>query len=210
MSEYDRYAALATAHQPAVIPSLPEQESDAESLPLPGAPDVRTQAGPAQVDEPDPVDAEDENVSHQIDAGPEIKTGVADEKHEHYWIHTVTETIERGYYDFETRTLTIKEGVPVELFGLDDLRNRAEVMCIDDATGAGTLYFGKRDVIVGADPTQGFALQKGETIPGGYRARHQAFVTAIGGDCKVTTIEYHGEPTSDTLAKDVSRKGKGK
>lgn len=197
MDGYTQWAALAEAHQPALIPSLPEQEADAESLPLPGAPDVRAQAGPAQFDPPDPVHAEDQNVSNQIPTGPSIQKGTGDEKHEHYWIHTVTETIERGYYDFEAFSVPLSEDNAYQLFGLDDLRNRATILVVSISDGA-EIYFGKRDRIDGSDPSTGFPLVQGSSLD--YRSRNEAWIICTGGTAVIGVIEYHGEPTSDTLA----------
>jgi hypothetical protein len=194
VSGYDQYARMAEGHNIALVPSLPDQESDAETGPLPGTPDVWQQAGPADTPKPDPV-AVKGGASSQVGTGPDIEKDGGDAKHEHYWIHSVQETIERGYADFEAYSLQCAEGAPQQIFGLDDLRNRATIALISTSSGAVTVYFGKRDRIKGADPTTALPI----TGVLDYRARAEAYIVAIGGSAVIGVIEYHGEPTSDTL-----------
>jgi hypothetical protein len=200
-TQHERWAELASGYQPAVIPTIAEQEAESGQGPLPGTAGAAPQAGLGPVPEPDPTEqlAIAGDSSH-IDSGPDIEAGSSDAKHQHYWIHSITETIERGYFDFEAYSVVLVEDVPQQVFGLDDLRNRATLVCIsstsDDAEVV-TAYFGKRDRIKGADATTAMPLAVGTSMD--YRSRQEAWMVAKGGNMLLSIIEYHAEPTSGTL-----------
>jgi hypothetical protein len=214
MATRDRWAELVGAYQPAIVPSLAEQEAESETLDLPGAAgattDLRAESGTvgASVTAPTPsqVDVQSGD-SQQVPTGPDIKTGDS-AKHEHYWIHTVTETIERGNAEFVSFSIPIAAGATHQLFGLNDLRTRAEIVIIDagaQATGK-KVYFGDRDIIEGADASLAFAI--GARGLHEYRSRKEAWIANLEDSALVVTvIEYTSEKGQDVLGH-VKRSGK--
>lgn len=191
----------------ALIPSIPVQESEAESQVLSGAATVESPAAPYAVPKTTGPDDEDTQSlagagsSDQVPTGPKIETGAGDEKHEHYWIHTVTETIDRGNADFEAYNIPLTVGLgPVRIFGLDDLRNRADIIVTAASEGA-SVYFGKRDRITSDNPQTGFLLTTGAEYA--FRSRQEAFIVVVGSDATATVqvCEYKSEPTDSTLGK---------
>ena len=189
----------------AQIPPIVEQEAEAESLELPGAATVESPWTPYSVPKvpasPEKeVDAEGGD-SNQVPWQGRSDEGAAGVRHLHYWVHTITETVERGNADFESVNYPLAEGVPVQVFGLDDLRSRATIIlnAVDDDT---TVYFGDRDVINGSAPqTTGIWLNS-VRISYDYRARKEAWAVAVGGNAQLGTIAYKSEPTSGTLGRE--------
>lgn len=190
----------------ATIPSLPEQEAEAERLHLAGA----ATAEQPQQDTPFsvPIDTGDTDFV-QADGGDSIQIpsagmsseGASSETHLHYWVHTVTETIDRGFTGFDSIAWNLPKGIPVQIFGLDDLRPRGEVTLleVDDDT---IVYVGNRDVLSGAAPSSCgvWLMTAGDRYPGGYRARNELWAVAVGGGATIGALAYKSEPTSDQLA----------
>ena len=142
----------------ALIPSVPEQEAQAEAERLRGA---RNLPEPQQSTSwADPIDTTpgDHDVtpyggkSAQIPSTPPGSEGASAVSHQHYWIHTVTETIDRGYVGFNSVAMTLAEGVPVRILGLDDLRPRAELELLAQEDSNTAVYVGDRDVINSDSP----------------------------------------------------------
>ena len=164
-------------------------------------------------DLPDHVDAQGGD-SQQVQSQPtKVRTGDS-ETHEHYWIHTVTENIERGNAEFVSFTMPLPHGVPIRLFGLNDLRTRANIGIVNTTMngpelGAGlAVYFGDRDMIEGAAPQ--VAFQIGLTGLHEYRSRKEAFIVNLASDeltLSVTVMEYTSERSEDVLG---AKKAAGK
>ena len=197
----------------ALIPSVPEQEAQAEAERLRGA---RNLPEPQQSTSwADPIDTTpgDHDVtpyggkSAQIPSTPPGSEGASAVSHQHYWIHTVTETIDRGYFGFNSVAMTLAEGVPVRILGLDDLRPRAELELLAQADSNTAVYVGDRDVI-NSDSPQSTGIWLGtsesEVYYGGgtftYRARKELWAIAVGGPATIGVTSYQSEPTSDDLA----------
>lgn len=188
----------------AMIPSLPEQEAEAESQRLAGA---ATSPEPQQsTSYADPLDTTPHKRvdlqggdSHQVPWQPPSHEGASAVSEQHYYIHRVTETIDRGYYGFDSVAWNMKEGVAVQLLGLNDDRPRAEllVLAIDSDT---IIYIGDRDVIDGAAPqTTGIWVADVESTYT-YRARKELWAVAVGGSATMGVTSYKSEPNSDSLA----------
>lgn len=221
----DDFAHILGGYSPKLVPPIAVQEADAEALTLPGAANVTTDlnaesgtAGASVTPEPpDHVDAQGGD-SQQVQSQPtKVRTGDS-ETHEHYWIHTVTENIERGNAEFVSFTMPLPSGVPIRLFGLNDLRTRATVniVVLDQSVpvlGAGLkVYFGDRDMIEGSAPQ--VAFQIGLIGTHEYRSRKEAFIVNTEPDSgdgakvvSVTVMEYTSERSEDVLG---AKKAAGK
>jgi hypothetical protein len=198
----------------AVIPPIPVQEAEAEAKRLKGAETVEAPAAPYSVPAETGISDEEKvtgvaGSSVQVASGPDVKSAAGSEKHEHYWIHTVTETIDRGFYDGEAHTIPLKDGDAYQVFGLDDLRVRATLIIAPKTTAEGTpsvpVYFGKRDVINGTAPETGLQLAAGSAID--VRSRNEWWVLYAPGDGSVLNlgvIQYKSEPTEGTLARQTT------
>lgn len=201
--------------QVAQIPGLPEQEAEAEAAVLSGATTApeRQQSTPYAV----PIDTTtDEEVdlqggdSDQVDWLPPSSEGASAVSHQHYWIHTVEETMDRGYYGFNSNAFTLKEGVPLQLLGLDDLRPLAVLVALAMANAedeTAVIYIGDRDIIDSGHPEQTGIWFTSQGSSYNYRARKELWAVVIGGTATIGITSYKSEPTSGTLA-DKSASGR--
>jgi hypothetical protein len=206
MAEDDRWADYRLPM--ALIPPIPVQEEQAEAQRLPGAETVEAPAAPyavpagTGVEDTAKVPAE-AGTSTQVPVGPDVGSGAGNERHEHYWIHTTTETIERGNADGEAWSMLLQDGKPQQVFGLNDLRTRACIAPAAEATGP--VYFGKRDRINGSDPASAFWIASGGALE--VRSRNEWWVLFAPGDgstCRLSVVEWKSEPTEGTLGKQTS------
>jgi hypothetical protein len=186
------------------IPSLPEQEAEAERLRLAGAATVMEpqQSTPFAV----PIDTDHPHVdvqggdSHQVPSAPPSDEGASAVSHQHYWIHHVTETIDRGFYGFNSNSFPLAEGKATQILGLDEVRPRADLLCIKIAADT-EVYVGDRDVIDGTAPqTSGITFTAAQQSYA-YRARKELWAIAVGGAATVGVTAYRSEPTEGSLAK---------
>lgn len=204
----DEYGRL----QVAVLPSIPEQEAQAEAERLKGAASApeNQQSTPYSVPlDTTPtheVDAQGGD-SHQVDWNEPNNQGAGGVNEQHYYIHRVTETVERGNALFNSYTLSLAAAVdgvtrPVQLFGLNDLRTKADVVLCDADKAAVTgaaVYFGDRDVINSDGFSQAFCIGVRGFIE--YKSRKEAWIVNNTEDVvSVTVMEYISEPNSDELA----------
>jgi hypothetical protein len=188
-----------------LIPPIPVQEAEAEAQTLSGAQTVEAPAAPYAVpavtgiSDTEAVPAEAGSSTH-IPSEPPSKSGAGDEKHEHYWIHTVTETVDRGNYDGEAWSILLSDGKPQQVFGLNDLRSRACIWPAAEATGP--VYFGKRDRINGTNPESAAWLASGSAME--VRSRNEWWVLFAPGDgstCRLSVVEWKSEPAESVLGK---------
>lgn len=193
----------------ALIPSLPEQEAEAERLVQAGAvglpqPQQDTPyAVPVDTDHTEPGWLpEDAGNAPQIPSAPPGAEGAAGVTHLHYWVHTVTETVDRGNFAARTFSVPLAPGAAAQLFGLNDLRTRADVTVVaaDGSVASGVaVYFGTRDQIRSDNPQT--AANIGASGGTTYRARAEAWVYNGTDDAvTISVIEYVSEPNSDELA----------
>jgi hypothetical protein len=193
----------------AVIPSLPEQEAEAEAQRLRGAPTLpepqqsTSYAEPVDTTPTREIDVQGGD-SHQVPWQGQSGEGASAVTHQHYWIHKVEETIDRGYYSFNSQAFPLTEGVPVQLLGLDDLRPRAYLLCIAVATDV-VVCIGDRDMINGNAPESTGIQFTAAQDSFDYRARKELWAIAVGGSATVGVTSYKSEPTAGTLGTKVTR-----
>lgn len=190
----------------AQIPPIPVQEAEAESQPLEGAATVEAPQSPYAVPKTTGINDQDDQRqlgeagdSHQIPTGPDIGTEVG-ATNEHYWIHTVTETIERGNADGEAYSVELTANKPYRVFGLNDLRTRATIAVASGADGY--VAFGKRDRINSDSPQTGFRIASGAALD--VRSRNEWWCVFLpSGDDGMTllinVIEYRSEVAEEVL-----------
>lgn len=190
----------------ALIPSIPEQEAEAERQKLAGAATTpeNQQSTPWAVPidttpkRGDEVDVQGGD-SYQVPWKAPSKTSAGGVSEEHYYIHTVQETIDRGYFGFNSVAWNLPEDEAVQVLGLDDDRPRAflTLLSISDDT---IVYVGDRDVIDGAAPqSTGIWLSNDGAFNFTYRARKEIWAIAVGGTATLGVTSYTAEPNSDTL-----------
>jgi len=213
----DEYGRL----QVALIPSLPEQEAEAEAARLAGAANLpEPQQGTSWADPVDTTPHGEVDLqggdSFQIPSRPPGQQGASDESHQHYYIHTITETIDRGYYGFNSVAWNLPKGVPIQILGLDDNRPRTEIELLAQGSDGTAVYIGDRDVI-NSDYPQGtgiwlgtaFGASEGDTSTEfTYYARKELWAISVGDDATLGVTSYTSEPNSDETAK-RSKSGAG-